>query len=199
MKRKRLLAAFLILAALLSLFGCKKAEPAPVVSEDGIEITDPNILTHVFREAARTKGSVKTAVSNITPYYDRETGILTFVAEEPDSADGEEIVHGYTVRTMAEDGTETVKASLALTGKWIMGGFLDRDGLICMVFSQDENLNRRGMIGRYGFAEGEWTMTDDVLSLFEERQMGVRGPVRDAEGNYCLASQRGLEILVLSP
>ncbi len=199
MKRKRLLAAFLILAALLSLFGCKKAEPAPVVSEDGIEITDPNILTHVFREAARTKGSVKTAVSNITPYYDRETGILTFVAEEPDSADGEEIVHGYTVRTMAEDGTETVKASLALTGKWIMGGFLDRDGLICMVFSQDENLNRRGMIGRYGFAEGEWTMTDDVLSLFEERQMGVRGPVRDAEGNYCVAAQYGLEILVLSP
>ena len=89
MKRKRLLAAFLILAALLSLFGCKKAEPAPVVSEDGEGFTDPNILTHVFREAARTKGSVKTAVSNITPCYDRETGILTFVAEEPDSADAD--------------------------------------------------------------------------------------------------------------
>ena len=195
MKGKNIAAWILIAAALLSLWGCRKNghDSAPETNE---EITDPNILTHVWRETARTDEQFKMTYGFL-PYLDRESKTLICLAQTSEDTDGENEIFWYSVIRLSEDG-ESEAASFLLTNEWIFGGFADRDGLTCSIYSQDENGNRRGVIGRYDFASGAWTRTDDVLSLFSSRAYGMRGPVGDAAGDYVVAHETDLEILVLS-
>ena len=201
MKRRftRIVAAFLAFLLLLPACGKEKKQTEPGINEE-TEITDPNILTHIYRETARTGEGVRTETIGIQPYYDQDTKTLTFVAEETDSEEDEDDISGYSVRVLSQDGSESEITSFSLKNQWIRNGFIENGSITTVVFQQDENGNRRGRIGQYDLNSGEWTLTEeDILSLFSSHQLGMRGPVRDAAGNYCVAAENGMEFLVLSP
>ncbi len=181
--------------------GCKKGEPRPSLSSEP-EITDPNILTHIYRETARSPVRTDSHSSGVFPCYDRETKTLIYLTEDYEYGTGgftEKIL--YFVRTLSEDGGDGVLESFDIPyGEgMIRGGFIDRDGMTCAVSRQDENGNRRMVIERYDFQSGKRTATDDILSLFVgSRTTGFKGPVKDASGNLCVVSETDAEVLVLT-
>ncbi len=201
MKRTRSLLCLVILTIAL-IGGCKKEKPTPSFGS-GPEITDPNILTHIYRETARSAVQTATLTSGFVPFYDRERKTLTYLTEEYEAGAGgytEKIL--YSVRTLSEEGGENVVMTLAfpMNDGMIRGGFADRDGMTCAVSLQDENGNRRMVIERTDFQSGERTATNDILSLFgNSRTTSFKGPVRDSAGNLCIISETDMEILILTP
>ena len=197
MKTRRLAAFILAFTTVFGLWGCKKTEPEPTPVIE-TEINDPNILTHIYREAARTKDAVRMAY-NFTPYYDRETKTLTYLCRTTEDYGEDSAVFGYSLRSLSPDGEERVIADFTLTDEWIFGGFAEEDGAVCELSSQDESGNRKASIGVYDAKTGAWTSrTDDVLHLFEDRPIGIRGPIRDKSGHYLVSAESGSEILVLA-
>ncbi len=182
--------AFLMLAGA----GCGKGGKKP----ESEETADPNILTHVFRETAKTSEKAR-MTHNVVPSYDRETGTLVYLCQTSEEYGEDTLSLGYSIRTLSADGEESVTADFALTDARINGGFAEPDGITCGLYSQDGSGNRRAVIGHYDAEKGEWTSrTDDILSLFAARPAGMRGPVRDAAGQWIVASESTAEILVLS-
>ena len=197
MKRRRLTAWILALAAVFTLVGCRKRDPGPETETDA-EISDPNILTHVWRESAKTEDPVRMAY-NVTPYYDRETKTLTYLCRTTEDYGEDSMELGYSLRSLSPDGEERVIADFTLTDEWVFGGFAEADGVVCNLCSQDENGNRRASIGVFDAGSGAWTSrTDDLLPLFEDRPIGIRGPIRDSSGHYLVSAESGSEILVLA-
>ncbi len=194
-----LLCLVILMVALIG--GCKKEKPTSSFGS-GPEITDPNILTHIYRETARSPVRTDSLPSGVFPCYDRETKTLIYLTEDYEYGPGgytEKIL--YFVRTLSEDGEDSVIATLEfpLDDGMIRGGFADRDGMTCAVSRQDENGNRRMVIERYDFQSGKRTATDDILSLFGNRTTGFKGPVKDSAGNLCVVSEPDGEILILTP
>ena len=201
--KRRVTAILCLLSLLFPCFAaCRKAENKPAQASEP-EINDPNILTHIYQETARSAVQTDSLNSGFVPFYDRETKTLTYLTEDYEYGPGgytEKIL--YFVRTLSEDGEEGVLASfdMSLDDGMIRGGFIDRDGMTCAVSRQDENGNRRMVIERYDFQSGKQTATDDILSLFVgSRTSSFRGPVRDAAGNLLVISETDTEILVLTP
>ncbi|MBQ2545657.1 MAG: hypothetical protein II557_05140 [Clostridia bacterium] len=203
MKRRftRIVAAFLALLLLLPACGKEKKQTEPGINEE-TEIVDPNILTHIYQETARSAVLTDSLTSGFVPFYDRETKTLTYLTEEYEAGAGgytEKIL--YSVRTLSEEGGENVVMTLAfpMNDGMIRGGFADREGMTCAVIRYDENRNRRMVIERYDFKSGQRTATDDILSLFAGRTIAFKGPVRDGSGNLCVVSEADAETLVLTP
>ena len=197
MKGTRLTAWILTLTAVFGLSGCKKAEPAPT-PETELEQNDPNILTHVWRETARTKDAVRMAF-NFSPYYDRETQTLFYLCRTTEDYGEDSAEYGYSLRSLSPDGAERVIADFTLTDEWIFGGSAQADGFVCCLNSQDENGNRHASVGFFDAKSDAWTgRTDDLLPLFEDRTLDIRGPIRDSAGHFLVAAESGSEILVLA-
>ena len=200
--KRRITAILCLLSLLFPCFAaCRKAENKPAQASEP-EITDPDILTHIYRETARSPVRTDSHSSGVFPCYDRETKTLIYLTEDYEYGTGgftEKIL--YFVRTMSGDGGDGVLASFDIPyGEgMIRGGFIDRDGMTCAVNRQDENGNRRMVIERYDFQSGKQTATDDILSLFGNgRTTGFKGPVKDSAGNLCVVSETDAEVLVLT-
>ncbi|MBR4768945.1 MAG: hypothetical protein IK088_08215, partial [Lachnospiraceae bacterium] len=199
---KRFLSLLCLLILTITLIGgCGKEKPKPSFGSEA-EIDDPNILTHIYQETARSAVLTDSLTSGFVPFYDRETKTLTYLTEEYEAGAGgytEKIL--YSVRTLSEDGGESVVMTLAfpMDDGMIRGGFADREGMTCAVTRYDENRNRRMVIERYDFQSGKQTATDDILSQFAGRTIAFKGPVRDGSGNLCVVSEADAETLVLTP
>ena len=176
---KRFLSLLCLLILTIALVGgCRKEKPTTTLGSEP-EIDDPNILTHIYRETARSAVQTATLTSGFVPFYDRETKTLTYLTEEYEAGAGgytEKIL--YSVRTLSEEGGENVIMTLAfpMNDGMIRGGFADREGMTCAVIRYDENRNRRMVIERYDFKSGQRTATDDILSLFAGRTIAFKGP-----------------------
>ncbi|MBR4895698.1 MAG: hypothetical protein IKZ41_04655, partial [Clostridia bacterium] len=197
--KRRVTAILCLLSLLFPCFAaCRKAENKPAQASEP-EINDPNILTHIYQETARSAVQTDSLNSGFVPFYDRETKTLTYLTEEYEAGAGgytEKIL--YSVRTLSEDGGESVVMTLAfpMDDGMIRGGFADREGMTCAVTRYDENRNRRMVIERYDFQSGKQTATDDILSQFAGRTIAFKGPVRDGSGNLCVVSEADAETLV---
>ena len=126
-----------------------------------------SILTHVWRQDFQVDSGDR--AFRIQPYYDRETGSLTYAVQraehipEEDGEEGEVIV--YALRTLSGDGGAADLPLPVDTGEWIGQGFMDGDGLTCLIESEDENGNLREFLARYDFSAEAWTWYGDMLSL----------------------------------
>ena len=191
----------LVILTITLVGGCGKEKPTTAIGSEA-EIDDPNILTHIYQETARSAVLTDSLTSGFVPFYDRETKTLTYLTEEYEAGAGgytEKIL--YSVRTLSEEGGENVIMTLAfpMNDGMIRGGFADREGMTCAVIRYDENRNRRMVIERYDFKSGQRTATDDILSQFAGRTIAFKGPVRDGSGNLCVVSEADAETLVLTP
>ncbi len=192
MKKKTLLSLLLVFSLLFSLCACGKGKKK---AGDDEELT---VLEHVFRETAKTSEKAR-MMHNVVPCIDGETKTLIYLCQTTEEYGEETLSLGYSIRTLSADGEESVVSDFALTDARINGGFAEPDGITCGLYSQDDSGNRRAVIGHYDVKTGEWTSrTDDILSLFESRPYGMWGPVRDAAGQWIVASESTSEILVLS-
>lgn len=149
MKRTLSLLCLVILTIVL-IGGCKKEKPTPSFGS-GPEITDPNILTHIYRKTSKSPVRTVSLSSGVVPFYDRETKTLIYLTEEYEAGAGgytEKIL--YSVRTLLEDGGESVVMTLAfpMSDGMIRGGFIDREGMTCAVTRYDENTTSKADSGR---------------------------------------------------
>ena len=195
-----------ILAAVLAFFmlsapACRNEEERTGGAENA-ETADPNILTNVFTAAAQAEEK-RIVLTGVKPYCDPETGWMTCVTMEyvPFERDGEEITNAVIRLTSVSKNGETAETILRDDPddpEGIGTGFLDADGLVCTLCTQDKNGNRREYLSRRGLSEGsEWERGPEILSLFNQQTLTTCALVRAADGSLCVSSDR--EILVLMP
>lgn len=92
---KRIAAILCLLSLFFTCFSsCRRTENKPAQALEP-EITDPNILTHIYRETARSAVQTATLTSGFVPFYDQETKTLTYLTEEYEAGAG-----GYTEKIL---------------------------------------------------------------------------------------------------
>ena len=207
MKRtvRRFLALLLSLALIPGILaGCRKNAPA---QEE--ETKNDNLLTNIYDRvsSADSTGMLNTG---IRPWWDGETGTLTYVtteykeetvpsekAEDPEEGDALVRYSVCSLVTLSEDGTSAQREILDDRDGYGLGcGTIDADGITCAVYSYDGN-NTRILLSRYDLASDRWTFGEDLSALFAQKPRSLSGLRADGNGTLYAASDR--EVLILTP
>lgn len=184
---KRIFCAGLAVLFLLLLPGCGRKTAA----DPETDIDQSNWKTHIFNEAVFPLPDGAELYTTVTPYWDAETGELTYLAKrtaEADTEDGNWFVLEIPVLVTADLRTGEVKSTTELpgsTGESPAKGAIYADEALIVLGAPD----RHYRLMRFNREKKKAETSDFINSLFPRQVLGIAGAVRDADGNAAVLSQ----------
>ena len=179
--------ALFLLAVLLLLTSCgRKQETA---QEPDIEKT--NSTQNTFNEAVFPLPDGAELYTTVTPYWDAETGELTYLAKqtvETETEDGSWSVLEIPALVTADLRSGEVKSVTELPGSADEGpaeGAIYADEAVLVLATPD----RHYRLMRYDREKKKAEISETINSLFPRQVLGIAGVVRDADGNAAVLSQ----------
>ncbi len=162
--------AALLLCGLLLLPGCTKTTDDPSKTSEAVEKTQ--ILTNVFKGTRIPLPEEASVTSDVTPYYNKETGETTVLCTAWVDRGNDSYGYNCTLLTFTADGTVTGETTFELEeNTYINRGILTPDSLYFIKSTYDEaSAKETHHIAVLSFADGTLTLSDDVTGLFAATQ-----------------------------
>ena len=210
-KRARRISALLLSLLLLlpGLTGCRKGTEDGG-AENGGSVTqgtgEAEILTHVFRPETFAVPEDWSLYSMVTPRYDPETGVLTYLATHwEDRTDEDGNLLSESRAAIVEASTEAILSRTEIPVEMsvdVSGGLFTENGLVCLFSSFDPERGTQSFSIASLSSEGEiLARCEDASALFDTAGEGgwfhIDRTAADGEGNIYLSTQR--EVAVLTP